>query len=205
MKLFFKKVGAYSVIIYNWLKNINIVPIATLISTIVAVCALLYSVKQFNQTFEKEEMTNRPVIGIVEYKISYDTLPLRVVPLFTFKNVGNRICKNIEVTSYTASQKNGDSNIKVEDAFHNEFVNSLIPQAIGIELGVGKFAPINNHEYYFKVIFSYKDYVSQKFYSDSFYTTWTYDSTRKLTANFRGINKKSDAHLLDIIFDLNKK
>ena len=157
-------------------KRVSISDISNILIAAVAIVALVFSTCQYRDGIKRESKIDRPIIAVLKSSSSWDSLPnnaFKFVPTSIIQNFGVRPAYDCKFTVTTIKGDNSALGFKLIGVMNLNEANPMVP---GIQINLNSTPIIVNDstEYFFKIKITYKDKISDEYYSDSLYYKWRY-------------------------------
>lgn len=181
------------------LLGLSIGDIANILVAFTAMSALIFSAYQYNKGLKMQAKIDRPILSISKTAMGYDsTLHGHSIQINSvMADYGSRPAFELTLNSVTLKKDSSKDGFKIISSTSLKEANPIVP---GIEFNLGTKPIIYQDStlYYFKVLFSYKDVVSEVYYSDSLYYKWGYESFPYSLFNSQLLGvEKEDADSID--------
>ena len=182
--------------------------IANILIAFTAIAAITLSTCQYNQGLKMQAKIDRPILSISKTGMGYDTTLIghSIQINSIMENFGSRPAFDVTLNSITIKKDSSQGGFKVISSISLKEANPIVP---GIEFTLSRKPLVYQDTtlYYFKILFSYKDVVSEIDYSDSLYFKWTYENFKYSLFNSQllGVEKKEADSLDNYLKKINYK
>lgn len=190
------------------LLGLSIGEIANILVAFTAIVALVFSAYQYKQGLKMQAKIDRPILSISKTGMGYDTtLTGHSIQINSImENFGSRPAFDVTLNSITVKKDSSDNGFKVISSLSLKEANPIVP-GVEFELSRKPLVYEDSTLYYFKVLVSYKDVISEIYYSDSLYYKWMYEGFPYSIFNSQllGVEKKEADSLDNYLKKINFK